>query len=216
MIAILRRLGLWAVAAAIVFWLWPDRGLRHPPGVLVAIPPVQTAIPPRVLGAVKDYQLEARAAYILQARVLHTKRYWADQDDLVPYDVALGWGPMSDQSVLDRLEITQGNRFFFYSWTDQPPIPPALMMRSAANVHVISANAGVAKAVRKLRAGQIVTMKGYLVNVSKPDGFHWKSSLTRDDDGNGACELFYVEAIRVGLPVPAATPAPSGVVALRR
>ena len=71
------------------------------------------------------------------------------------------------------------------------------MESHAANVHVISADKTVAKAVSSLRAGQIATMKGYLVNVSKADGFRWNSSLTRDDSGNGACELFYVQAIRI-------------------
>ena len=97
------------------------------------------------------------------------------------------------QSVLDGLHITQGNRFFFYAWERQPPIPQAQIQASASNMHVISANGEVASTVRSLRAGEIVTMHGFLVNVAHPSGFTWRSSLSRTDGGNGACEVFYVE-----------------------
>jgi hypothetical protein len=47
--------------------------------------------------------------------------------------------------------------------------------------------------IQGLRVGQIVTLDGYLVNATGPEGRTWNSSLTRDDTGNGACELIYVE-----------------------
>lgn len=193
----MRRTLIVLLITAALWWLWPERALRHPPGVIVSIPPIQTKVEPRALAEFKGYRIQAQATYLLQARVLRTKRYYGQGGDLVPYDLALAWGPMSDQHVLDRLKISQTNRFFFYRWEDEPPISPDAMESHAANVHVISADKTVAKAVSSLRAGQIVTMKGYLVNVSKADGFHWNSSLTRDDSGNGACEVFYVEAIRI-------------------
>ncbi len=39
-----------------------------------------------------------------------------------------------------------------------------------------------------------ITLKGYLVNVKFPD-YDWKSSLARNDTGNGACEIMYVESV---------------------
>lgn len=200
----MKRLLLFFLCAAGGWWLWPNRELRHPAGITAPTTPAQEAIPTKSLGEIEGYRVEALASYAIHARVLRTKRYHSRGDDLVPYDVALGWGPMSDQAILDRLRISQSNRFFFYAWPDQPPLPPATMMTHAANVHIISANKTVAKGVAGLRAGQLVAMRGYLVNVSKPDGFHWNTSLRRDDDGNGACELFYVEEILVSNePMPA-------------
>ena len=200
----MRRVLILLAIAALVWWLWPDRGLRHPPGITAPTTPLQENIPPKWLGTMKGYRIQAQATYAIHARVLHTKRYWVDGDKLVPYDVALGWGPMSDQSVLDRLDISQTNRFFFYQWRDEPPISPHDIMCNAANVHVISANKTIAKTVSKLREGQLVAMRGYLVNVSGPDGFHWNTSLSREDSGNGACEIFYVQEIIVSNdPLPA-------------
>ena len=179
-------------------WLWPQSARRHPPGVLIAAEPVQRLIAAQPLGDVHGFQLTAVATYAIQARVLRTKRSWADAADLVPYDVALGWGPMSDQAVLDRLDVSQGSRFFFYEWQNEPPIPEREIACHAANNHVIAANPQVAGVIRKLRAGQVVKLRGYLVNATKADGFRWPTSLTRTDTGNGACELFYVEAAEAG------------------
>ncbi len=190
--------------ATAIWWLWSGQDLRHPPGITAPTTPAQENIPPKSLGDFRGYQLQAQATFALHARVLHTKHYWVGGENLVPYDVALGWGRMSDQAVLDRLEIAQSNRFFFYEWSDAPPIPPGEIVRSAANMHIISANGTVAGAVSKLRAGQLVAMRGYLVNVTGPNGFHWNTSMTRDDTGDGACEVFYVQEILVSNePLPA-------------
>jgi hypothetical protein len=177
---------------------WPWRPLVHPPGVLVAEEPIQMNCAPRSLGQYKGYGLVAVASYILRARVLHTKRYWVEGNDIVPYDLALGWGRMSDQAVLDHLSISQANRFFFYEWRDEPPIPEAEIVTHSSNNHVISASPAVARVVSSVRAGQIISMKGWLVNVSGPDGFQWSTSTRRDDTGNGACELIYVESAIAG------------------
>ena len=179
-------------------WLWPQSARRHPPVVLIAAEPVQRLIAAQPLGDVHGFQLTAVATYAIQARVLRTKRSWADAADLVPYDVALSWGPMSDQAALDRLDVSQGSRFFFYEWQNEPPIPEREIACHAANNHVIAANPQVAGVIRKLRAGQVVKLRGYLVNATKADGFRWPTSLTRTDTGNGACELFYVEAAEAG------------------
>lgn len=173
-----------------------SRPIETPPGVLASADPVQDVSKPVTLPEIKGYTLKAAATYSLRARVLHTKRYWADGGDLVPYDVALGWGPMSDKKVLDRLTISQGNRFFFYEFFGAPPIPAEQIACHASNNHVIAANSTVASGVSSLRAGQIVDMSGYLVNVTKGD-FRWDTSMRRDDTGKGACEIFYVEDLQV-------------------
>ena len=118
--------------------------------------------------------------------------------DTMPVDVAVGWGPMSDEGVLSGLNISQNNRFFFYRWENRPPIPSKDIAAHAANIHVISVNDEVAQTVRRLRRGEVVTMRGFLVNAARDGGWHWRSSLSRTDTGRGACELFYVQECRPG------------------
>jgi hypothetical protein len=179
-----------------IYGLWPRTALRHPPGVLVAAEPEQHLIAGKPLPAPRGWTLDAAATYSIKARVLHTRRYWDGGSGLVPYDVALGWGPMSDQAVLDRLKISQSTRFMFYQWEGVPPIPGKEIGCHSSNNHVIAANPEVAAVIRKLRTGQIVTLRGFLVNATSPEGGHWNTSLTRMDDGPGACELFYIESAR--------------------
>jgi hypothetical protein len=62
-------------------------------------------------------------------------------------------------------------------------------------MHLIPATSDVREQLEDVRAGHIVHLRGYLVRVDGPNGYVWRSSLTRDDTGNGACELFYVEEV---------------------
>jgi hypothetical protein len=41
----------------------------------------------------------------------------------------------------------------------------------------------------------VVTLRGRLVEASGADGWRWRSSLTREDSGAGACELVLVDAL---------------------
>ena len=51
--------------------------------------------------------------------------------------------------------------------------------------------------LRRLRPGQVVTLTGYLVDVRGPGGFRWNTSLRRDDTGDGACELMWIERVSI-------------------
>ena len=62
-------------------------------------------------------------------------------------------------------------------------------------MHLIPGNAGVAQALSRVRPDQTVRLQGWLVEARREDGWHWRSSLTREDSGGGACELIYVCAM---------------------
>jgi hypothetical protein len=63
-------------------------------------------------------------------------------------------------------------------------------------MHLIPASSTVRDTLLSTRPGNVVTLSGYLVGASRSDGFTWNSSLTRDDSGNGACELMYVQSVQ--------------------
>ncbi len=147
--------------------------------------------------------LETLASFEIEARVLSTKEYSSDREsELVPVDLALGWGAMSDSAVLDQLSISQNKRFYYYRWSNQPPIPPYEIVQHSANMHLIPADSDIEEQIRNARVGQIVHIVGQLVEARDSDGWHWRSSLTRKDSGAGACELVRVEAIEVRSPLP--------------
>jgi hypothetical protein len=59
-------------------------------------------------------------------------------------------------------------------------------------MHMIPATAEVEAALKSFHDGDLIDMEGQLVEVTAPDGWHWRSSLTRTDSGPGACELMWV------------------------
>lgn len=195
------RLGPALLIVAIGVGAWnhfSTRPVSHADGTLVSNDPVQVDRSGLPEIAMAGYRITPVAEFSLQARVLSTETYHAGREaDLSPVDLALGWGPMSDSAVLDRLQISQGNRFYFYRWTGRPPIPPTDIVEHSANMHMIPANDDIKRRLGKVRTGQVVSLNGYLVRVQAPDGWRWNSSMTRSDSGNGACELVWVNAFAV-------------------
>lgn len=177
-------------------WMLNERPVRRADGVLVDADPLQT--PPRDTASIDhgDFTLEPLADYAIRARLLSREDYRFDAGAaLSPVDFALGWRGMSDSAVLAQLEIGQSARFYSYRWRDQPPLPPQDIARDSANMHLIPADARVARALERMREGAIVELRGQLVRARRADGWTWVSSLTRNDTGAGACELMLVREV---------------------
>lgn len=163
------------------------------PGEAPLQSPVPSDLPPFRLQAAT---LTPLAGFSVDARVLSREDYHAGREsDLSPTDLALGWGAMRDDAVLSRLDISQSGRWYHYAWRGEPPLPPGDIARSSANMHLIPATEAVAAALHRVRRDDRVRIDGWLVEADAPDGWHWRSSLTRDDTGDGACEVIYVCAI---------------------
>jgi len=141
-----------------------------------------------------DYDIQPVARYAIRAKVLSAERYrMGRMSDLSPIDLALGWGPMSRNDVIEKLDIRQSNRWYYYHWEGTPPIDPVDIIRSSANTHLVFASDSVKSRLLKVRTGEIVKLKGYLINIKHRDGWTWNTSLTREDSGAGSCELMWVE-----------------------
>jgi hypothetical protein len=174
---------------------WQQREIKHEPGVLVAAEPLQRNLAGATPIRQGNFSLTPRAEFSVKARVLSTERYRMDAtSSLMPRDLALGWGPMSDSSVLAEVDISQSGRFYFWrTRSNVPPIPLAMIAASSANMHLIAADASVARTIDRARVGHIIELEGQLVDVRADNGWQINTSLTRADAGAGACEIIYVE-----------------------
>jgi hypothetical protein len=103
---------------------------------------------------------------------------------------------MSDQRVLDQLTISQSGRFYWYEYR-QPPIPKDQIISHSTNVHIIPATSAIASRCKSLRAGSLIHLSGDLVEATGPGIGSWRSSLSRTDSGNGACELMWVKEMSI-------------------
>lgn len=178
---------------------WVNRPIVHPPGVLISSAPVQAVIGEPRAWQKGDRVIVPLALFRMRGRVLGTEVYrWDATSDLAPVDVALGWGPMSDQRIVDALDIVQGSRrYMMTSSNGPPPLPISVLLANSSNMHMIPANSDIENELKALRVGQILELSGFLVGVQKDGNWVWVSSLSRTDTGDGACEIVWVERLRV-------------------
>ncbi|WP_374442104.1 hypothetical protein [Pseudomonas panipatensis] len=172
------------VCLAISFWwLWP----KHPREAAQALGDGSLRL--------AHYRIEPLQEFQIDALVLGREDYAFDREaELSPTDLALGWGPLADPQLAARIQFSQGGRW--YHWQADPlPLPRREIETHSANMHLIPADPQVAQALSAVRAGQQIHLAGELVQVVGDDGWQWRSSLSREDTGAGACELIWLERL---------------------
>ncbi|MCU0763360.1 MAG: hypothetical protein MUF76_10375 [Hydrogenophaga sp.] len=191
-----KAVALVALVAVGAYQHQTSRPVHPPAGVLVAEAPLQRATEQPGFDF-NGHQLQPSHTISLQARVLGVETYRFDREaSLSPVDLALGWGPMSNSAVLEHIDISQSGRFYFWR-AKTLPVPQRDIERSSANMHMIPADKAIERQLKAVRVGQVVRIEGWLVEARGPQGLLWRSSLTRDDTGAGACELIFVRQLHV-------------------
>jgi len=188
-------LSIGAISVVMGLWWWQGRPVAQPPGVLAPLDPLQTEPQSTKTWTYHDHRITPLARFELRARVLSVERYHFDRPaELSPVDFALGWGPMSDSRILEAFTIRQSDRWYFWSSANLP-IPAADVISHSANMHMIPANGSVRNYLLSVKTGQLVELRGQLIRADGKDGWHWASSLTRTDTGDGSCEVVWVESV---------------------
>ena len=174
--------------------LLSGRPVSHARGVLADADPAQVNVDgARPVPFIDGVQLVPHANFKAKVRVLGRERYHLGTlADVAPMDIAVGWGPMSDSAVLESVEISQSNRFYYWHYDEEPEIGRRAIETHSANWHLIPASKSVWRTLSGLRVGDVVTLDGELVDIESPDFATIRTSLSRDDVGAGACEIIYV------------------------
>jgi hypothetical protein len=178
----MKKLTLIALLAGLAWWT-----LGPPDTEAVVLPDGSLTYP--------GYVFTNPESFSLEARVLSREDYrFGREAELSPTDLALGWGPMTNDDVVDQIEVSQGNRW--YHWrTERYPIPRADIESHSANVHLVPATEQASADLSRVRKDDRIRLEGRLVDVVADDGWRWRSSRSRTDTGNGACELMLLERI---------------------
>lgn len=181
----------------LVYLFYPETVITYPAGVTAPDQPRQNNLSGEKSWQLGEFSFKALAEYQIKARVLSRNNFSVGKEsEISPFDLALGWGSMSDQSVIDRIDISQSNRWYHWK-TDVLPIPSREISLSSANVHIIPKDKTLEDKFDKVYKGSLIEMTGYLVEVTTADGWRWKSSLKREDTGGGSCELFWFEDLTI-------------------
>ncbi len=144
----------------------------------------------------EGYRIQNGETFNIEARVLSRRDYrFGREAELSPTDLAIGWGEMAEDEVLDRIEVSQGNRWYYWH-SDEFVLSPADVHRQSANVHIVPGNAVVAAALEDVSVDDRIRLSGQLVDIHGEDGWRWLSSRSRTDRGNGSCELLLLDNVQ--------------------
>jgi hypothetical protein len=200
-----KQLALIGVMAACSFGVYLAQGEFSPsdldklggsPGVIVYQPPLQKAIDSNLYTFEEsDIALVPVAIFDVTGVVLAKKRYlpWGDYS-FAPWDMALGWGAMSDPSQIAHVEFWSAGRELHFNVAHDSPVQKPQILPNSANIHVIPASDEVKRQIGQIQKGDIIRMTGFLVNAV--DGIDtYETSMHRNDTGKKSSEILYVESV---------------------
>ena len=180
-------------------------GFEVPPNPIVS-EPIQTDLSDDDYVRIKKHSvnviLHKRAKYQISAKVAVKYRY-ADRyfSKIAPLDLALIWGKVADKQYKKYFKFSQSVRFAFYEYSYDCPLTKEYISIHFSNNHIIPANKNIKNALFFLtKKNKNIYLEGYLVDVNgwiKNKNFSTNTSLKRDDNWGGACEIFYVTKVIV-------------------
>ncbi|MDV2469385.1 hypothetical protein QR674_10340 [Acinetobacter chinensis] len=143
----------------------------------------------------KDQSISVLQPFKGDFRILGSKVYTEDeQAKFSPIDYAVSWGLFAEPEIARHISVNQYDRYLNWKM-DRLPVPASQAMQMVSNMHIIPASPAVAAQIKNVKRGDLVRLKGELVEIKDKD-LVWTSSLTPDDTGDGACELFRVNSIQ--------------------
>ena len=147
------------------------------------------------LAPARNQQVKVLEQFTGQFRILGRKDYKSDREaQFSPVDFAVSEGVLASQYFYPLIGVQQSNRYLTWRMT-KLPIAPKQAMQLVSNIHIIPANPAIAAELKAVKKGDLVQLRGDLVEIDD-NGWTWTSSLTRTDVGDGACEILRVQSIR--------------------
>jgi hypothetical protein len=151
------------------------------------------------------YRIQPRYSYELNAVVvsLHHSDSWWDYahrewgDNVNVMDLCVAWGDSVRSGAYRGVSFsnTQWECHWSYSFG---PATAQFRSEQVSNNHIVTDDASIARALRRIRIGDQVRLSGYLVDYTifkdGRAGGTRVSSETRTDTGPGACEVLYLDA----------------------
>lgn len=174
-------------------------------GINASAEPIQMNIYPfqeSIMENGTEAVISGENTYTINAKVQSTRAYDDSISAVIPYDYLLAWGDMADENKVSGLTWEQESRHGMVSGNlGGSGIGTDYVVSHVSNNHLIPANATIRKALAQVKPGDMVRIEGRLVNVkifaSQGRTLGISSSQSRTDQGDGACEVIYVEQIKI-------------------
>ena len=149
-----------------------------------------------------DLNIEKLYEYELKGYVVSTFTYlpYNLANKLSPKDITVVWDDLVKKENLSKVKFVQsGDRFVISSVKDNDWYEKyGDFTHKFSNNHLIPASKEARKQIRKIKKGDYIKIKGYLVRVKSINAgydFYWNTSTSLYDTGL-SCELIYVEEVK--------------------
>jgi hypothetical protein len=182
----------------------PSPSWREPGPIPVDGDPVQEAVSQAQNIVLKrsgwEWTIMPRASYILRGIVLSKEPYHAGPiAALSPWDVAMAWGRLAENDLFRKISWSQMSRWYVWAYGGDFTRGNDFIARWSSNTHLIPASSRLKGAVGTLSRRKAAELTGFLVSVHGVKGgqsWDWNSSLSREDHGDGSCEVMYLTRLK--------------------
>ena len=121
-------------------------------------------------------------------------RLWNDHLNVA--DICVLWGDNVRGPDLNAFKFWNGEFTCNFTTADQQAWEQFRPNRMSNN-HLLAVDSLVRNTIEQVRIGDQVRIRGWLASYSNDQGFSRGTSITREDEGNGACETIYVQDMRI-------------------
>jgi hypothetical protein len=124
------------------------------------------------------YSLAEVANYNGRVILLNKLRYWYDRTaKIAPFAVVVGWGKLSDNTIIDTLSITQRSRT--YSWEIKGnKLTNSEVANYSENLHLIAPNSKVNRLITNAPLGAILNISGSVVKATSLDSWYFAKKFS--------------------------------------
>lgn len=204
MMRMLNAMILWAALVMLVLGFWNRNKLPAEVRLIdeVKLEPIQrqsskAPFDTQLKGI--DYHVEPLYEYELYGLVVSYREHDGNQslhkrwnDHLNMLDVCVVWSNNASSGLLNQLDFWNG-QFTCNVQAKSNEVWSKFNMSQLSNNHLLSDDDGIRRAVSRLKVGDQIRVKGWLSSYTSAGGAPRRTSTTRTDTGNGACETIFVE-----------------------
>ncbi len=119
-----------------------------------------------------------------------------NKDHINVADFCVVWGASANLEILADFEFRNA-QFTCYWQTKTQNAWDQFNQDKISNNHLISINEDIRATIDEIKIGDQIYIKGWLSHYTNPVGYERRTSITRTDTGNGACETILVSEINI-------------------
>lgn len=179
------------------YYAWAIFPINHGAGILAPEPPHFERITREKPFSFKGSTIKPLKKVSGEIRIVEKERYFFDKrSEFSPIDVIVGWDQLSDERNLNHLYFSMSERFYELNYS-KPPLPIEEIINQTNFWHLVPSSEKVEKKMKSLRKGNVIVLKGLVVDIESDTDFDWRSELSISDKKELTSLIIWVSELKV-------------------